>query len=404
MAKKNRILPQSKADRLALESEAPASFSLYCVTWNLAGKLPSLPDLSYLLPTWPPFDMYVISTQECGQSVSMNIVLQSLTVNKWRKLLTEYFNSTCGKHSFELVANDALLGINMIIFARKSRLSSHITNIESQTIPTGIGGVVGNKGGVAISFLYNHKYSFLFINSHFHAHQDNTIIRHRDYETINRNITIGSNSNTTNQKRVTETADFVIWSGDLNYRINGNRQIMDVLLKQKQFDILLQNDQLNIAKSYNQIFENGFIESKIVFPPTYKYDLHCDEYDTSKKARIPSWTDRILYKSNNNHSHFITNMEYDANTKLKISDHRAVFASFEINLKPEPVHSVINMDQKCNEAKVQHNTKMARVGVIKSLCRYYRLLCGPWVCWCHSWKPLKQLAHATSVHSDKKNE
>jgi len=34
------------------------------------------------------------------------------------------------------------------------------------------------------------------------------------------------------------------------------------------------------------------------FAPTYKYDVFCDDYDTSEKARVPSWTDRCLWKRN----------------------------------------------------------------------------------------------------------
>ena len=70
------------------------------------------------------------------------------------------------------------------------------------------------------------------------------------------------NVNNNNPFQVTLRFDFVFWMGDLNYRINGNRKIMDVLLKEKQLNIMLQNDQLNIAKDYKQIFEDGFIEKK----------------------------------------------------------------------------------------------------------------------------------------------
>ena len=44
-----------------------------------------------------------------------------------------------------------------------------------------------------------------------------------------------------------------------------------------------------------QVFK-GFIEGDTNFAPTYKYDLFCNDYDTSEKNRVPAWTDRVLWR------------------------------------------------------------------------------------------------------------
>jgi hypothetical protein len=66
-----------------------------------------------------------------------------------------------------------------------------------------------------------------------------------------------------------------------------------------------------------------YSEARITFLPTYKYDLGTDTYDTSEKARIPAWCDRILRKGDN-----IRQINYDC-APLRFSDHRPVYATFQ---------------------------------------------------------------------------
>tara|TARA_B100000780_G_C21018519_1_gene408112 strand:- start:28 stop:372 length:345 start_codon:yes stop_codon:yes gene_type:complete len=74
------------------------------------------------------------------------------------------------------------------------------------------------------------------------------------------------------------------------------------------------------------------MEGPLNFRPTYKYDPNTNTYDTSKKKRSPSWTDRILWRCNEKEKFPIMNIEYVAVEELKMSDHRPVKASFSVKL------------------------------------------------------------------------
>lgn len=78
---------------------------------------------------------------------------------------------------------------------------------------------------------------------------------------------------------------------------------------------------------------NEFLEGEINFPPTYKYDLFSEDYDTSEKCRAPAWTDRVLWKrrvqqpdSDKSPSWNFGNLVYYGRAELKQSDHRPVIA------------------------------------------------------------------------------
>lgn len=55
--------------------------------------------------------------------------------------------------------------LHIAIFAHSS-IEKYVTAISTDVKATGIGNVVGNKGGIGMSLEIG-KHSFLFINSHF---------------------------------------------------------------------------------------------------------------------------------------------------------------------------------------------------------------------------------------------
>ena len=69
-----------------------------------------------------------------------------------------------------------------------------------------------------------------------------------------------------------------------------------------------------------------YSEARITFLPTYKYNNGTDQYDTSEKARIPAWCDRVLRKGSN-----LRQINYTT-APLRFSDHRPVYATFQCTI------------------------------------------------------------------------
>lgn len=118
-------------------------------------------------------------------------------------------------------------------------------------------------------------------------------------------------------------------SGDLNYRIDQRRDLVVSSVQQNTFKSLLVHDQLSKEMKTN-IRLRSFMEGPITFPPTYKYDLHSTEYDTSEKRRIPAWCDRVLWRARD--ATRVEQLHY-RRYEPDISDHRPISAAFRVLVK-----------------------------------------------------------------------
>jgi endonuclease/exonuclease/phosphatase family metal-dependent hydrolase len=191
-------------------------------------------------------------------------------------------------------------------------------------------GIAGNKGAVAIRMEYANT-SIVLVTAHLAAGFANFEERNRDYKTISHGLRFQRN-------RAIEDHDTVIWLGDFNYRIGLRNEHVQKLCQVGDLETLYENDQVRcipheIGAQYLLLQLNiqmvaGFAfpfysEARITFMPTYKYDLGTDTYDTSEKARIPAWCDRVLRKGDN-----IRQINY-SDAPLKFSDHRPVYATFQ---------------------------------------------------------------------------
>ncbi|GMF14933.1 unnamed protein product [Phytophthora fragariaefolia] len=332
---------------------------VFCGNWNMHAKKPT--DDLRLWIRLNKYHIVAVGSEECVNSIAKSVVFTS------KKSWEDQLRSTLGR-DYILVASHALTAIHNIVFVHSSLLPL-LGNIQSDAVATGLGNQLGNKGGVGISFTVGCT-SFAFINSHFEAHQRNVAKRNGNFHRINHELklsptgalsspssfvavsptpggpglsglgrtsanrfsipTVGG-SGAGGKRTVSERFDRVFWYGDLNYRINGTRRMVDTLLLRNQHEVLLANDQLQREMKAGNVFAH-FREGQLHFRPTYKFDKRSDVYDSSAKQRIPSWTDRVLFLSNDK-LHDVELLSYRSQTDFRSSDHRPVCAIFQVNFR-----------------------------------------------------------------------
>ncbi|XP_058379003.1 synaptojanin-1 isoform X4 [Diceros bicornis minor] len=231
-----------------------------------------------------PTDIFAIGFEEMVELNAGNIVNASTTNQKlWA---VELQKTISRDNKYVLLASEQLVGVCLFVFIRPQH-APFIRDVAVDTVKTGMGGATGNKGAVAIRMLF-HTTSLCFVCSHFAAGQSQVKERNEDFIEIARKLSFPMG-------RMLFSHDYVFWCGDFNYRIDLPNEEVKELIKQQNWDSLIAGDQLINQKNAGQIFR-GFLEGKVTFAPTYKYDLFSDDYDTSEKCRTPAWTDRILWR------------------------------------------------------------------------------------------------------------
>ena len=93
-----------------------------------------------------------------------------------------------------------------------------------------------------------------------------------------------------------------------------------------EFDALRAADELLSSRAAGAAWV-GFEEGALSFAPTYKYDLHSEQYDTSAKQRAPAWCDRVLWRA----STAVVLRAYGRHD-VRESDHRPVSALLEVDV------------------------------------------------------------------------
>jgi SacI homology domain/Endonuclease/Exonuclease/phosphatase family len=333
-----------------LDFESRAQIKVLVGTYNLNGKTKGVnEDLSPWLDAHRKgIDIVVVGFQEIVELSPQQIM--STDPNRrmaWERAVRNCLNgypdekadTVTGADDYVVLRSGQLVGAALLIFVRSSLLA-RITNVEGAIKKTGMSGIAGNKGAVGIRMEIDST-SVCFVTAHLAAGFGNYDERNRDYNTITSGLRFARDHSI-------DDHEVVVWAGDFNYRIGLSYEKARALSQEvkagglraeEALGKLYENDQLNIQMVQGNCFQ-FYREGRVSFLPTYKYDLGKDEFDSSDKQRIPAWTDRILFKVNqqilqqgDDLGTKLKQVEYESVMQMRFSDHRPVYSVFEMGVR-----------------------------------------------------------------------
>lgn len=252
------------------------------LTWNVASNGATNDVLDDLVKVFRvpsgQADVVVIALEEIDMSFKSVVTGNSTNAEIW----TEYIRraqALAGTDSYDLVAYDSMGGVYCCALVRKN-LNPPIKDSLIQTKKLGANGMLANKAAVFFKWSIGET-SLVAICCHLAAHDQNWEQRNSQWHEIVEDM---------------KGIDYIIFMGDLNYRIAMTYEECMEKIGTKSINELYENDQLHITQATDKVI-GSFKEPEIKFNPTFKFDLNSDQYDTSPKHRVPSWTDRILLRT-----------------------------------------------------------------------------------------------------------
>ncbi|XP_050770238.1 phosphatidylinositol 4,5-bisphosphate 5-phosphatase A [Gymnogyps californianus] len=310
------------------------SFRITVVTWNVGTAMPPNDVTSLLhLNTGETNDADVIAIglQEVNSKINKRLK-DALFTDQW----SELFMDVLSPFHFVLVSTVRMQGVILLVFAKYYHLP-FLQDIQTDCTRTGLGGYWGNKGGVSVRLsIFGHMVCFL--NCHLPAHLEKAEQRKEDFATI-----LHMQQFEGRAASGILDHDLVFWFGDLNFRIESlDIRFVKYAIDSNILSQLWEKDQLNIAKSTWPVL-SGFQEGPLNFPPTFKFDVGTNKYDSSAKKRKPAWTDRILWKIKSPSVGLgaggrrpsrgvlsVSQLCYCSHMEYTVSDHKPVAAIFAV--------------------------------------------------------------------------
>eukprot|EP00056_Hartaetosiga_gracilis_P014331 m.240291 g.240291 ORF g.240291 m.240291 type:complete len:524 (+) comp14836_c0_seq1:212-1783(+) len=370
----------------SLPSVKEKDLSLFVGTWNLGNQPPANMDW---IPIHEKHDIYVIGVQEAAFSKEGNEIDLHMHRLLERMFEPDYvclgYESLTPRtdHTFKQVGEfkDAVKkgtakasGIRIVAFIRRSLAGrDHSVHVQTYIQTCGrLQGASGNKGAVAI-MIHIDGVTLSFVNNHLNAHMEQLPRRIEDYQVISRRLHYSHDTFGDEKLKMAEQddpeyavevmnkSDVVFWFGDINMRLqpledldkrSEMHDIVSALVRERKFSELVAFDQLKKQQKKGLVL-GGFSEGKLDFVPSFKFnkpegvasgieevrdnpDFYAnqksqhDELNYSKK-RVPSYCDRILWKSTEGVS--VTCKHYTSGKFLQASDHLPVFGTYKLKMR-----------------------------------------------------------------------
>lgn len=248
---------------------------------------------------------------------------------------------------FVCVATQQLIGMLLLVFV-SPKLKRDVSSTDAASVGTGLMGYIGNKGAVGVRLVLGDTLRLVFVDSHLAAFANAVdrrnwdaaeIVRRMVFTPVDKEVVGLAPGEAGTALETLDRADVCIWCGDLNYRLElENKDVRSLLGPFMPLDLppshdlqspvmspvegffpklpptptqvhpsaattlkgtiesLIKHDQLLRQRKEGKAFA-GFREGRVTFLPTYKYDVGTvGMWDSSEKARAPSWCDRILWR------------------------------------------------------------------------------------------------------------
>mmetsp|Transcript_14644 Transcript_14644/g.55362 ORF Transcript_14644/g.55362 Transcript_14644/m.55362 type:complete len:816 (-) Transcript_14644:342-2789(-) len=295
-------------------------------------------------------------------------------------------------HPYVLLATRRAGQMRLYIFARPAVVEM-TREVETHSENTGIGGVLANKGGQMVKLRIRGT-TLCFVSSHLAAHEGPVYAKAR-----NANVMEILNGCRLGQTSLDATNQFthVFWMGDLNYRVSSQisenareyiekfanqsvsriplegistdaedddpdeegkidepkelaatgaaakkaakaafREYVLDLINSGDFETLYRMDELQQFIRSNVIF-CGFDTPVPDFKPTFK--VKREQGVSYNEKRIPSYTDRILYKSLPGMQKNLNLQFFKSHEEFSSSDHKPISALFNVRtIPPSAIH------------------------------------------------------------------